>query len=155
MGMKQFSVLTILKSCVRICFSRESRIKRKKDAHKMNKSHFIWFNIYKCWCGWTRALTCRVLTTSCILARPRSRKLSIRSPSMNPVACSVLRSVWKDLQVQCSQGKSTQGGCLAWGLHFRHNITYFYLRHTLEISSMMWSLMKTALLRGSDSSYSQ
>ena len=60
--------------------------------------------------GWWRwAPTWRVLTTSCILARPRSRKLSIRSPSMNPVACSVLRSVWKDLQVVQGQGKSIQG----------------------------------------------
>lgn len=47
-----------------------------------------------------KSFTCRVLTTSCILARPRSRKLSIRSPSIKPVACSVFRSVWKDLQVQ-------------------------------------------------------
>lgn len=38
-------------------------------------------------------LTCRFATTSCILGRLISRKLSIKSPSMKPVAGSVFRSV--------------------------------------------------------------
>lgn len=86
-----------------------------------------------CICACGAPPTCRVLTTSCIFARPRSRKLSIRSPSMNPVACSVFRSVWKDLQVLHSQGKSIQGcdcWCPARGLHLRYNNTVFSnLRH--------------------------
>lgn len=117
----------------------------KMDAEK--KDHLVQHNrVFKC--GWTRAPTCRVLTTSCILARPRSRKLSIRSPSINPVACSVLRSVWKDLQVPRSQGKSIQGCCAAWRSHFTHNITYFTLG-TVNKYSVFWggSLIKTALFR--------
>ena len=90
------------------------------------------------WRGWTQAPTCRVLTTSCILARPRSRKLSIRSPSMNPVACSVFRSVWKDLQVPRSQGKSIQGSCFARGSIFRYNIKYL----TSGRRRLIYSVMK-------------
>lgn len=78
--------------------------------------------------------TCRVLTTSCILARPRSRKLSIRSPSINPVACSVFRSVWKDLQVAPSQGENIDT------LNKR-------LINSHILSRLFWSILKSRLFQ--------
>lgn len=48
--------------------------------------------------------TCKPFTVSCILSLFRSRKLSIKSPSMKPSQASVFLSVWKDRQLHTRQG---------------------------------------------------